>query len=226
MISLGTQAGTVESPFTPEQQQRFDAGLDRAIARYPSERRKAALLAALHLAQDELGWVSEPAMAYVAFRLDVPPVRVREVATFYTMYRLRPVGRHHIGVCNSISCWAMGAEDVLRQCSEILGIRPGETSGDGHFSLEEVACLAACGGAPAVLVNNYTFFENVTADSLQALIRDLREQPGKAMAKGPLPRLPDPHARIESQSAPQATGTLGQPAVTTRAEAGSTEPKR
>src|SRR3989441_7047398 len=100
MISLGTQAGTVESPFTPEQQQRFDAGLDRAIARYPSERRKAALLAALHLAQDELGWLSEPAMAYVGSRLDVPPVRVREVATFYTMYRLHPVGRHHIGVCN------------------------------------------------------------------------------------------------------------------------------
>src|SRR2546422_4850149 len=103
MISLGTQAGTVESPFTPEQQQRFDAGLDRAIAGYPSERRKAALLAALHLAQDELGWLSEPAMAYVAFRLDVPPVRVREVATFYTMYRredrkstrLNSSHRHH-----------------------------------------------------------------------------------------------------------------------------------
>src|SRR5256712_10034100 len=229
MIPLGTKAGLVApppSPFTPEQQKRFDEGFEKAVIRYPPERRKAALLAALHLAQDGLGCLSEPAMVYVAFRLDVPPVRVREVATFYTMYRLRPVGRHHIGVCNSISCWAMGAEDVLRQCSEMLGIRPGETSGDGHFSLEEVACLAACGGAPAVLVNNYSFYENVTADSLKALIPDLREQPGKAMAKGPLPRLAGPHARIESQSAPQATGTLGQPAVTTRAEAGSAEPKR
>src|SRR3982751_5908626 len=205
MISLGTQAGPVESPFTPEQQQRFDAGLDRAIARYPSERRRAALLEALHLAQDELGWLSEPAMEYVGFRLDVPPVRVREVATFYTMYRLRPVGRHHIGVCNSISCWAMGAEKVLRQCSEILGIRPGETTGDGHFSLEEVACLAACGGAPALLVNNFTFVENVTPDSLRTLIGELREHPGKPMARGRLPRLPDPHARIETQSTPQAT---------------------
>ena len=118
MIPLGTQAGPVASPFTPEQQQRFDAGLARAVAKYPSERRKAALLAALHLAQDELGWLSEPAMAYVGFRLDVPPVRVREVATFYTMYRLRPVGRHHIGVCNSVSCWAMGSEKVLAQCAE------------------------------------------------------------------------------------------------------------
>src|SRR5437879_11897922 len=124
MISRGSQGGTVERPFRPEQQQRFDAGLDGAIARYPSERRKAALLAALHLAQDELGWLSEPAMAYVAFRLDVPPVRVREVATFYTMYRLRPVGRHHIGVCNSISCWARGSEKLLAECREILRIRP------------------------------------------------------------------------------------------------------
>src|SRR5438045_4426586 len=189
MISLGTQVGPVESPFTPEQQQRFDAGLERAIAKYPPERRRAALLEALHLAQDELGWVSEPAMAYVAFRLDVLPGRVREVATFYTMYRLRPVGRHHIGVCNSISYWAMGAEKVLRQCSEILGIRPGETTGDGHFSLEEVACLAACGGAPALLVNNFAFVENVTPDSLRTLIRELREHPGKPMARGPLPRL-------------------------------------
>jgi NADH-quinone oxidoreductase subunit E len=181
MIALGT-TGPTQSPFTPEQQQRFDAGLERATAKYPSERRKAALLAALHLAQDELGWLSEQAMAYVGFRMDVPPVRVREVATFYTMYRLRPVGRQHIGVCNSISCWAMGAENVLRQCSEILGIRPGQTTADGHFSLEEVACLAACGGAPAVLVNNFTFFENVTSEALQALIRELRERPGKAMA--------------------------------------------
>src|SRR5919204_3358679 len=217
MVCLGRQAGPVDTPFTPEQQQRFDAGFERAIAKYPLERRKAALLAVLHLAQDELGWLPEPAMEYVGFRLDIPPVRVREVATFYTMYRLRPVGRHHIGVCNSISCWAMGAEKVLRQCSEILGIRPGETTGDGQFSLEEVACLAACGGAPALLVNNFTFVENVTSDSLGALIRDLREKHGKPMARGPAPRLPDPH--LESQSAPQATGTLGQPAVTTRPEA-------
>jgi NADH-quinone oxidoreductase subunit E len=226
MISLGTQGGPFASPFTPEQQQRFDAGLERAIARYPPERRKAALLPALHLAQDELGWLSEPAMAYVGFRLDIPPVRVREVATFYTMYRLRPVGRHHIGVCNSVSCWAMGAEKLLQECSENLGIHPGETTADGHFSLEEVACLAACGNAPAVLVNNFTFVESVTIPSLRELIRELREKPGKTMAKGPMPRLPDPHAHIEKQSDPQATGTLGQPAVATRVEAGTTEPKR
>ncbi|TMA29145.1 MAG: NADH-quinone oxidoreductase subunit NuoE [Deltaproteobacteria bacterium] len=182
MIPLATKAGPAPSPFSPEQQKRFDAGLEKAVAKYPRERRKAALIAALHLVQDELGWLPEPAMAYVGDLLEVPPVRVREVATFYTMYRLRPVGRHHIGVCNSISCWAMGSTSVLRRCEEKLGIRPGETTRDGQFSLEEVACLAACGGAPALLVNNFTYLEKVTAESLDQLLADLGSQPGKQMA--------------------------------------------
>ena len=225
MIPLASKGAPVQSPFTPEQQKRFDQGLDRAVARYPSERRRAALLAALHLAQDELGWIPEPAMAYVGHRLDVPPVRVREVATFYTMYRLRPVGRHHIGVCNSVSCWAMGSEKIIRHCTERLGILPGETTRDGQFSLEEVACLAACGSAPAALVNNFGYVENVTPQSLDALIRKLRDEPGLTMAPGPMPRLPDPHHHDERQEAPQATGSLGQPALTTAADAGSTERK-
>jgi NADH-quinone oxidoreductase E subunit len=174
MIPLATKAGAAKSPFSPEQQKRFDEAFAKAVAKYPAERRKAALLATLHLVQDELGWLPEPAMAYVGHLLDVPPVRVREVATFYTMYRLRPVGRHHIGVCNSISCWAMGSGNVIQLCSEKLGIRPGETTRDGQFSLEEVACLAACGGAPAVLVNNFNYFENVTPESLDKLLADLR----------------------------------------------------
>src|SRR5436853_1327227 len=204
MIALSREAGPVSSPFTAEQQRRFDEQFEKAIAKYPSDRRRSALLAALHLAQDELGWLSEPAMAYVGWRLDVPPVRVREVATFYTMYRLRPVGRHVVGVCNSVSCWAMGSEKIIHLCEEKLGIRPGETTRDGAFTLEEVACLAACGNAPAVLVNNFEYLERVTADSLRDLIRELREQPGKAMAPGPLPRMPDPHAHIETQEQPQA----------------------
>src|SRR5258708_28033301 len=113
MIPLSTRAASpVQSPFTAEQQKRFDEGFARAAAKYPPERRKAALLAALHLAQDELGWLPEPAMAYVGHLLDVPPVRVREVATFYTMYRLRPVGRHHIGVSDTVSCLAVGAAEI------------------------------------------------------------------------------------------------------------------
>lgn len=226
MIPLGTQSGQAQSPFTPEQQRRFDRGFEEAVAKYPPERRKAALLPVLHLAQDELGWLPEPAMAYVGMRLGVPPVRVREVATFYTMYRLRPVGRHHIGICNSVSCWAMGSEKLIRHCEERLGIHAGEVTGDGHFSLEEVACLAACGGAPAVLVNNFAYFEGMSPEKLGDLIRDLRDRPGKPMAEGPAPRLPDPHAHIDRQDFPQATGRPGMPAATTSSEAGSTDPKR
>src|ERR1700682_1703207 len=154
MIQLNPAAGPVASPFEPEQQKRFDEGLKKAIAKYPPERTRAALLAALHLAQDLLGWLPEAAMAYVGFRLDVPPARVREVATFYTMYRLRPVGRHHIGICNSVSCWAMGSEKLLARCEDMLGIPPGDTTTEGHFSLEEVACLAAGGDAAGLLLHN------------------------------------------------------------------------
>ena len=89
---LVAKVRSAQSPFTAEQQQRFDANFERAVAKYPPERRKAALLPVLHLAQDELGWLPDAAMAYVGLRLEVPPVRVREVVTFYTMYRLRPVG--------------------------------------------------------------------------------------------------------------------------------------
>jgi NADH-quinone oxidoreductase subunit E len=212
MIALSRQAGEVPSPFDVEQQRRFDEGFEKAAAKYPPERRRSALLAVLHLVQDELGWLPEPAMAYVAFRLDVPPVRVREVATFYTMYRLHPVGRHHIGVCNSVSCWAMGSEKILRHCEERLGIRPGEGTKDGQFSLEEVSCLASCGTAPAVLVNNFTYVENVTPESMDELIARLRTEPGQQMAEGPRPRQLE-HA-IEKQSDPQATGTAGMAAAT------------
>jgi NADH-quinone oxidoreductase subunit E len=220
MIARGQEAALAPSPFTPEQQRRFDEGFEWAVGKFPPERRKSALLAVLHLAQDQLGWLTEPAMAYVAARLEVPAVRVREVATFYTMYRLKPVGRHHIGVCNSVSCWAMGSEKILRHCEERLGIRTGQTTKNGQFSLEEVACLAACGNAPAVLVNNFTYHENVTPESISRLLAELSDDPGQEMAPGPEPR-PTLHV-IEKQSEPQATGPE---AVTTSVEAGSTEPK-
>jgi NADH-quinone oxidoreductase subunit E len=187
MIALSTRPGPAPSPFSPEQQARFDAGFERAVAKYPPERRKAALLPVLHLVQDALGWLPESAMAYVGYRLEIPPVRVREVATFYSMYRLKPVGRHAIGVCESVSCWAMGSEKIVQRCEERLGIRPGETTRDGQFSLEKVACLAACGAAPALLVNNFTYVENVTPEGVDALIEKLKAEPGQAMA----PALPE-----------------------------------
>jgi NADH-quinone oxidoreductase E subunit len=178
MIPLNPPAGPAPSPFDSERQRRFDAELEKAVAKYPPERRKAALLAALHIAQELLGWLPESAMAYVGHRLDVPPVRVREVATFYTMYRLKPTGRRHIEICNSVSCWAMGSEKLFEHCEKRLGIRRGETTKDGQYSLGEVACLAACGGAPAVLVNNYRYAENMTPQKLDELIDALEKEPG------------------------------------------------
>lgn len=186
MIQLNPAAGPVGSPFDPQQQKRFDEGLAKAVAKYPADRTRAALLPALHLAQDLLGWLPDAAMAYVGFRLDVPPARVREVATFYTMYRLKPVGRHHIEVCNSVSCWAMGSEQILERCEEKLGIRPGEVSPDGKYSLGEAACLAACGYAPALLVNNYRYVEHVDEKALDALLAELEKAPGQAMASFPV----------------------------------------
>lgn len=188
MIQLNPAAGPVASPFDPEQQKRFDEGLKKAVAKYPPERTRAALLPALHLAQDLLGWLPEAAMAYVGFRLDVPPARVREVATFYTMYRLKPVGAHHIEVCNSVSCWAMGSEKILQRCAEKLGIRPGQVTPDGKYSLGEAACLAACGYAPALLVNNFQYVEHVDEKKLDALFAELDGKPGKKMADFPAPK--------------------------------------
>ena len=181
MIPLNPPAGPAKSPFDPSRQQRFDEEFAKAVAKYPPERRKSALLAALHIAQDLLGWLPDSAMAYVGSLLDVPPVRVREVATFYTMYRLKPTGRQHIEICNSVSCWAMGSERLFESCEKKLGIRKGERTTDGKFSLGEVACLAACGGAPAVLINNYRYAEYMTAEKLDQIIDELSKQPGIEM---------------------------------------------
>src|SRR5438105_5272578 len=130
MTSSNVPAGPAPSPFDPEGQRRFEEAFAKAVAKYPPDKRKAALLAALHSAQDLLGWLPEQAMAYVGFRLDVPAVKVREVATFYTMYRLQPTGKNHIEICNSISCWAMGSDKLFAHCERKLGIRKGEKTKD------------------------------------------------------------------------------------------------
>ena len=109
----------------------------------------------------------------------------------------------------------MGSETILRHCEDRLGIHPGERTKDGQFSLEEVACLASCGTAPAAILNNFTYVENVTPESIDALIARLRTEPGQPMAPGPEPRLLEERHGIEKQSDPQATGTAGLAAATT-----------
>ena len=129
-------------------------------------------MAALRIAQDERGWLSEPLMDYVAQLLEMRPIEVYEVATFYTMYNLKPVGRHQISVCTNISCMLTGAEQVVKHLENRLGIRLGETTPDGRFTLREVECLAACGGAPMFMIDK-TYFENLTPERIDEILGSL-----------------------------------------------------
>jgi len=148
------------------------ARIDRWIAKYPPERKQSAVMAALRIVQEEHGWLSQELMDAVAEYLEMPPVSVYEVATFYSMYDLQPVGRHKICVCTNVSCMLRGAEDVVRHLEERLGIKMGETTPDGRFTLKEVECLAACGGAPMFQIGK-RYYENLTPEKIDAILDSL-----------------------------------------------------
>jgi NADH-quinone oxidoreductase E subunit len=141
------------------------------LARYPT--RRAALMPTLWLAQREFGWLSLPVLEYVAELMELPLAWVTSVASFYTMYWKEPRGRWHIQVCRNLSCALRGAEDILHALEARLGIRDGERTADGKFSLEEVECLASCGTAPCLQVNNDEYHENLDAPRALALIERL-----------------------------------------------------
>ncbi len=145
--------------------------LDRVVTRYPD--REAAILPALHLAQREFGHVSDEAIVYVAGLIGVTPARVEGVATFYTMYNRKPVGKYHVQICRNLSCSLMGAEHLIERVSKKLGIKPGETTADGRFTLTKVECLGSCGTAPVMQVND-DYYENLTADSIDRILDGLR----------------------------------------------------
>jgi NADH-quinone oxidoreductase E subunit len=138
--------------------------LQEILKRYPPDFQRAALLPTLYLAQEEFGHLSTEAMAYVAQRLGLPEAQVLAVATFYTMYNKRPVGRHHVQVCVSISCAIMGAHHLMHYLERRLGVRVGETSKDGRFTLSEVECLASCGTAPMMQIND-DYYENLATEA-------------------------------------------------------------
>lgn len=149
------------------------ARIEREIAKYPPDRKASAVIAALHVAQEEHGWLSDPLMDYVAKILDMRPIQVYEVATFYTMFDLKPVGRHKISVCTNISCMLKGSEQVVKHLENRLGIRMGETTADGRFTLKEVECLAACGGAPMFMIGK-TYYENLTPERIDEILGSLK----------------------------------------------------
>ena len=143
------------------------------IAKYPEGRQRSAVMPLLDLAQRQEGWLSQPAMDHVAEMLGLPPIRVYEVATFYTMYNLAPVGKHHVQVCTNLPCWLRGSDQVAHTCRKELGIGFGETSADGQFTLSEVECLGACVNAPMMQIGD-DFYEDLDADNTKAVLDTLK----------------------------------------------------
>jgi NADH-quinone oxidoreductase subunit E/NADH dehydrogenase (ubiquinone) flavoprotein 2 len=143
------------------------------IARYPAGRQRSAILPLLDLVQRQEGWVSMAAMHAVAEMLDMAPMRVYEVATFYTMFQLKPIGRHHVQVCTNLPCMLRGSAEVVETCERALGIRFGETTPDGLFTLSESECLGACVNAPAAWIGE-DYYEDLDPINTKALIEALR----------------------------------------------------
>ncbi len=147
------------------------------VSRYPEGKQKSALLPILHLVQEEYGWLSVDAMDKVALFLNIQPIEVYEVATFYTMYLLQPQGKYLLEVCRTGPCCLVGAEKIMDHLEEKLGVKEGEVTADGLFSWRGVECLAACGFGPVLQIGpSYTFYENLTTESVDELISSLKEQ--------------------------------------------------
>lgn len=158
----------------------------RIVARYPEGRQRSAVMPLLTLAQKQHGnWLPKAAMDCVAAMLDLPPIKVYEVATFYTMYNLRPVGRHHVQLCTTTPCWLRGSDAVVKACERHLGVRLGESTPDGLFTLSEAECLGACVNAPMMMVSgaeNDLYYEDLTPENvtpvLDALAGGIAPPPG------------------------------------------------
>ncbi|MBG9376594.1 NAD(P)H-dependent oxidoreductase subunit E [Panacibacter sp. DH6] len=151
------------------------AEFNRLVARYPEGKQKSALLPVLHLAQESFGgWLSSEVMDYVASLLNIKPIEVYEVATFYSMYNLKPVGKYMFEVCQTGPCMLRGSDDIIAYIGEKLGIKPGETTTDGLFTLKTVECLGACGYAPMMQMGKY-YREHLTKEKVDAIINECRQ---------------------------------------------------
>ena len=148
--------------------------IDREITKYPSDQKRSAVMSALIVAQDEKGWLSPEVMDFVAGYLGMPPVLVYEVASFYTMYNLKPVGRHKLTICTNLPCGLQGALEAADHLCTRLGIDFNETTADGKFTLKEGECMGACAMAPVVLVNNKKMHDYMTNEKLDQLIESLK----------------------------------------------------
>ena len=157
--------------FTPERHQKFE----EIVARYPQGRQKSALLPVLHLAQEQFGWLSSDTMDYVAGLLSITPIEVYEVASFYSMYNLKPVGKYLFEVCQTGPCMVSGANSIVNYIKQKLNIEVGETTQDGLFTLKTVECLGACGYAPMMQVGKF-YKEHLTPEKVDQIIAEYRNQ--------------------------------------------------
>jgi len=159
--------------FSPELLLKFQT----IVNRYPEGRQKSALLPILHEVQAEEGWLSPESMDRVASFLSIEPIEVYEVATFYTMYFLKPQGKYVLEVCRTGPCCLVGAEKIMKHIEQTLGVKEGEVTDDGMFSWRGVECIAACGFGPVLQIGpEYTFYENLTENSVSQLISELRNK--------------------------------------------------
>jgi NADH-quinone oxidoreductase E subunit len=182
MSSNGTAPpeGPKDFAFTAENLERAK----HIIAKYPAGKQASAVMPLLDLAQRQNdNWLPRAAMDYVAEMLSMPRIRVYEVATFYTMYNLKPVGKHFIQVCTTTPCWLRGSDDVVKACERKLGIGLGETTSDGLFTVIEVECLGACVNAPMVQIND-DYYEDLDAAGTEALLDALKR--GERPKAGPI----------------------------------------
>lgn len=172
---------------------RDEGKVQEIISRYPKGKQQSAVMPLLDLAQRQVGedgakenppyggWVPAAAMNEIARLVDIPPIRVYEVATFYSMYNLSPVGKHFIQVCTTTPCWLCGSDEIVKTCKDKLGVGMGETTEDGMFTAIEVECLGACVNAPMVQIND-DYYEDLNSERMGNIIDALRE--GKAVPKG------------------------------------------
>ena len=156
--------------------EKLDQFFDAKMKEYPTKR--SFLVPMLLYTQDEIGYLTDEAIAYIAAKTELTELEVRNVISYYSMLHKKPMGKYHVQVCTNISCMLRGGEELLERCKQRLGIENKEVTSDGTFSLEEVECIGACSWAPAVQIN-YDFYENLTPDAMEVLLSNYRKQVAK-----------------------------------------------
>jgi NADH-quinone oxidoreductase subunit E len=148
--------------------------IDKEVAKYPADQRQSAVMSALIVAQDEKGWLSTETMDFVAGHLGMAPVQVYEVASFYTMYNLKPAGKYKLTICTCLPCGLQGSLEAADHLKRRLGVDFNETTPDGRFMIKEAECLGACAMAPVILVNNKKMHDAMSNEKIDALLKDLK----------------------------------------------------